>query len=581
LYPCIWLTSLNPSLIKEQIVLKMQYFKLLDSSMTILSKTFLDTGCRILFRILLVLFIMAFVLIKLQNVSFAQSQTDQWSNFVDLSNTPTASTYPYLIADKSGNVHVFWSEDVGGVTKNPILDADGTPMIDPMGRQINYLTNSGNTIFYAHWDGNNWSEPVDVQFSNTGLLQYPQAVVDNEGVLHLVWVAGEGLAAKVYYSKVFVSQADSANDWSQPVALVQPTLFAFYPMAIAADQSGGLHLLYTQLGDGPGVYVINSFDGGNTWSQPIPISTTFDPTGRTDGASTLQLTVDKKDRIYASWTRYDVTGNGREIYFAQSLDQGRTWSAPFQVAKWQPGWYEVDWLSVGVIGDEIHLTWEGSSRTANINERISHDGGQTWGSPSQIFPNLVGENGFSKMVVDNADQLHLLTVNRADPDSITNGLWYSTWSKNHWSDPILVGTQFGNLYNLVKRLKPSELEELLHGTLTGNGIRYPQAVVVNGNQLFAVVANEYDGEIWSSHTNLAAPFISPAPYPTPKPTSTPTPTSEPQSAYATTVPMQLPKIDLTNTSQPNPGESVFLGVIPAFLLVSILFLYAISHKTRI
>jgi len=48
-----------------------------------------------------------------------------------------------------------------------------------------------------------------------------------------------------------------------------------------------------------------------------------------------------------------------------------------------------------------------------LNERISLDGGQSWGANQRILPNLVGENGFANLVVDSSNQMHMLVVKEA------------------------------------------------------------------------------------------------------------------------------------------------------------------------
>jgi hypothetical protein len=155
-----------------------------------------------------------------------------------------------------------------------------------------------------------------------------------------------------------------------------------------------------------------------------------------EGVSNTRLVADGKGRLHATWTRFGADGNGKGIYYAQSRDFGRTWSKPLAVAVWQPGWYEVDWLAVGVVEDEIHLVWEGSDVIAFLNERISRDGGVTWSEPQRILPNLRGENGFADLVVDSANHLNLLVVLRGDPDAIAHGVLVRLW------DEIIGGIRF-------------------------------------------------------------------------------------------------------------------------------------------
>jgi len=75
----------------------------------------------------------------------------------------------------------------------------------------------------------------------------------------------------------------------------------------------------------------------------------------------MRIITDLKNRLHVTWTLYGEEGNGIAIYYSQSLDNGKTWSKPFEVAAWRPGWYETDWLVSGVLGDEIHLIWKVAS----------------------------------------------------------------------------------------------------------------------------------------------------------------------------------------------------------------------------
>jgi hypothetical protein len=423
--------------------------------------------------------------------------------------------------------------------------------------------------------------------NSAGLIEYPRAAVDQDGILHVVWGATEGQSVRIVYSRVPAINAVQNQEWSAPVVLVEQSLAAYYPFDIAVDSNGGVHLLYFQLGENPGVFVMNSSDGGGTWSSPIQLYQTQDPTGNGEGVSPTSLYIDEKNRMHATWTRYDTTGNGKAVYYAQSTDFGDTWSQPFEVAKWQPGWYETDWLSTGVVGDEIHLSWEGGE-VAYQNERISRDGGHTWSENQIILPNLVGENGFANYVVDSANLLHLLVVKRADPNSFAQGVWHTSWDEDHWNDPVLLGTRNLLLYEKASKLDPQSLETITRGTFTGNGLRYQMSAIVNGNQLFVVVVNEFDGEIWSTHTTLDAPYIPPKAYPMPAaqtdvpPSATPqitaAPTVQPEEALSATPPIQ--SVETAQESGNQTSDLVLTGVLPAGIIVIGIIAYFFFIKRR-
>ncbi len=528
-------------------------------------------------QLMLIMAVLGLPLPGLRQTAKAQNPGGNWTDFVNISQTATASTYPSLAADAAGNVHVLWSEDVGGRTKNWSFNRDGFPELDSRGNQINVLRDTGNTLYYTRWDGQKWHDPIDVQINPTGLVQYPESLVDLHGVLHAVWIGTEGSNGKLFYSQVPAGKAESAREWSKPTVLAESVLFAYYPVDIATDSTGRLHVVYAQGGAESGVYAVNSSDGGNTWSAPIPLYNTYDASGN-EGVSTMKLVTDGKGRLHVTWSRFGADGNGKGIYYAQSRDFGQTWSKPLAVAAWQPGWYEVDWLTVGAVGDEIHLVWEGSNTIAFLNERISRDGGVTWSEPQRILPNLRGENGFANLVVDSANQLHLLVVLRGDPDAIAHGVWYTLWERDHWRDPILLGVSNTGLYSTMGQLSPSSLRDMTRGALTGDGLRYQRTVAVNGNQLFVVVVNEWDGEIWSSHTTLPAPYIRPQPFSQPSVTPTlppvlkletvPTPTPTPRALISPT----------QGKEGSNAGDPILIGILPVLILVIGALVYVSTSK---
>ena len=510
--------------------------------------------------------------------AYAQSPDGKWSNFINISNTPTSSTYPCIVADKAGNVHVLWSEDVEGEVRNLLNNPDGTPAFDINGNRINYLTQSGNTLYYTRWDGEKWVDPVDVQIIPTGILEYPAADIDGDGTLHVIWVQTVTERASLYYSHVPVGEAEMARKWEKPIVLADQVLFSYYPADIKIDSTGIIHIIYSQLGEDPGLYSIDSTNGGNSWSTPVRLYQTYDPNGRAEGVSPVRLYIDAKNRLHATWTRYGSSGNGNAIYYSQSQDQGETWTTSLEVMSVKPGWYETDWLSIGVIGDEIHLVWEGGE-IAYLNERISHNGGLTWGPSQQILPNLRGENGFANLIVDSANQMHMFVVLRGDGFTLSNGVWYSTWDGVSWGEPILLGTMDPNLYNTAGQLNAEELTSKLRGSFTGNGIRYPQAVMVNGNIVLLVVVNEWDGEIWSTHTTLHVPEIPPQAYMLSSPIAT---AAEPTS---TKVVQSIPTeeniqevVQSPSISSVNQNNYIYLSLAPALLLIISVIIIAYIKK---
>lgn len=182
--------------------------------------------------------VLAGTLLVMSNlVTQAQSNDGDWSQPTLLFETVTPNMIfvPVVIADRSGQVHILW--DVG----------ESRPQL----------------IYYTHWNGLSWSEPVDIQASST--TSAPSATVDLNGTIHLLWSD----AHQLYYSRVSAGQAASARNWTKPAIIAEANQYA----RILADPTGRLHIVYP----GPeesGPYYQTSKDGGNTWSSPVNISPT-------------------------------------------------------------------------------------------------------------------------------------------------------------------------------------------------------------------------------------------------------------------------------------------------------------------
>jgi hypothetical protein len=153
-----------------------------------------------------------------------------WSEPV-LLNEQDAAT-PFIIADASGAVHVFWGSEG--------------------------LNGEQGAIFYRRLADGVWSETVDIIAPPTGSAAiYPSAVIDTKGYIHLVWVS-----SRLYYSRAHISQALQPRGWSTPY---QMTNNAVTNGTIQLGSDGSLNVLFGSRGGTPAVYLLKSEDSGDFW----------------------------------------------------------------------------------------------------------------------------------------------------------------------------------------------------------------------------------------------------------------------------------------------------------------------------
>ena len=347
----------------------------------------------------------------------AQSSTVDWEPPFTLSSTPQNSEYPAIVADRFGNVHVFWSEDVDGA---PFEDDKDHPQ-------------AGNAILYTRWDGVSWSRPVDILFIPDESRAGNVAVhVDANDELHAVW---EGLT-NFYYSHAPAWQASSAQAWSKPIVVATGSARSRWTSSILSDASGNLHIVYATGGNEAGIYHILSQDAGLTWGSPVKVSEPLDLLEKS--FSNAQVITDGANRLHAVWQTNQQAGYGQAVYYARSVDEGETWSPPLQLRYRGPGdtWVELPYLAVR--GEsELHLIYVNGSNVGRAH-RISTDAGQTWSEPRIIITELEGINGYVFPLVDGAGQMHLI-ANMRTRDQV-GGIFYARWLGDAWSraEPLVV-----------------------------------------------------------------------------------------------------------------------------------------------
>jgi hypothetical protein len=391
-----------------------------------------------------------------------------WSAPTNLSNTPQASAHPAAIADDFGYVHVFWSEEVGG---------------EPMGQDVS-ISNTGNTIYYARWDGASWLPPIDILYvPGESLAEWPRVAIDQDNMLHVVWTS----VLNVYYSNAPAWAADSARAWSEPVSLTDDSASAAWGTDIAVDPAGNVHVVYATGGAGAAMYYTRSFDDGATWESASQISSAYDPPDTRH--NTVQIISDSTGRLHVVWRSARLDSGEQTIHYARSLDGGITWNQPLEMATKDEFDFAVALPYLAEYRNaELHLIYADGPGSVGRFHRISSDGGATWSVPYHIITEMVGINGYVIPVVDGLGRMHLV-VNMRTLDTQTVGIYHARWLGSDWS-----------------QVEPVDVS--IHSA------HHPAAAVRLGAEIHVLYTQLDGGEIWHVRGMLpAVPLQTPAPLP--------------------------------------------------------------------
>jgi len=203
----------------------------------------------------------------------------QWLTFASRN-----SSYPVIIRDTIGHIHVVWNEDIFG--NNEIIHKKSTN------------------------NGNSWSNPQRLTYMKGDSI-YPAIAADAYGAIYVVWEERTHGDGEIY----FKSSVDGGISWGAPQRLTWSSGFAYQPKIEIVNtgffSTAEVHIVYM---DGTpsnyDVFYKKSTDNGWTWLPRVRISwspvETNHPTIRKDFLT---------DIINVAWAdRMNGVGNNQEIY---------------------------------------------------------------------------------------------------------------------------------------------------------------------------------------------------------------------------------------------------------------------------
>jgi len=436
------------------------------------------------------------------------------------------SAFAHLVADPYGRVHLIWSSGIVEGRNEEQVETD--------------------TIFYTVFDGEQWSQPVDILTAADYASAHSLALTADDHLL-IAWRARNGGSDDLRLSRAPLDTAGSAQAWETR------DLFAggVQRSDLFVDSAGRVHLVYAAHDPAYGVGHIGYFwsgDGGVTWTQGADLAS-IDPSRAVNAA--VQVYVDDLGTVHIVWSRHLAENSwmSHGVWYARSTDEGMTWSEPEEVF----GENKAAYPNLAKGGDEqrLYMTWlRGVGYKDSKYLRLSTDRGFTWGEPQLLFENLQGLNGTMPLVVDAAGAEYL--VMSGDTEGATKILFSQRSESGAWSMPV----------SLSAELHDSE---------------FPDAVILNGNQLHVVWNDFVEDDIYHVICTLDAPAIPPQPLPAAPvavgaEAAPPTRMLSPTSAAATLTPE--PGVTLLSAPQePGPDGAgtragpVLIGVLAAIVLV--------------
>ncbi len=197
--------------------------------------------------------------------SYSENSGKSWTQPLNLSKTPGVSSHPVLCIGQDKLVHAAWLDTTSGDQRPDIYAVHGSQ--DSFGRAYNV--------------------------SNTaGLSRSPDIAVQAQGRVYLVWM--DTSRAKQLWD-IYFARSEDNGAFSQPIYFDTPQ--DSLDPCLAIDDRNHLAVAWSDTSENPkapDIFVVQSGDGGATFTQPKNIS-------HTSGVSRYPSLVLLNDQILAVW----------------------------------------------------------------------------------------------------------------------------------------------------------------------------------------------------------------------------------------------------------------------------------------
>lgn len=327
------------------------------------------------------------------------TSTASWSPPLSVFSTASDILSTALVADLEGQLHAFWAQSIAG-TKDQV------------------------EIYYARWNGTEWSYIVSIINPPLGRAKELTAEIDPMGRIYVVWSGGA--AGEIYFSWANADLAGMSSEWASPIILPMVRPVGASP-DILIGENGLIYVSYSiPLNESRGIYLTTSDNGGESWSEPVQIVDGVATSMEIVGNVSLSMLASGELQVLF-WQFPPPDGvDMKALYYARSEDKGQTWSTPEEIVRSE---LVQSWIQD--FGAEIsYRIWQEIKNGVFVTYlETSADRGKNWTEPEN-FTDFASDLGISDLVLDHSGQIHLVQL--VDDANAGIVLQESVWDGKNW-----------------------------------------------------------------------------------------------------------------------------------------------------
>lgn len=279
-------------------------------------------------------------------------------------------------------------------------------------------------------DGKQWSLAEKVKFPFDTKGALPVLVAAPRGFIHLFW---QNVEKELIYAQAHSDNLKDPLAWGFQLAMSQNVL----TYNVAVDPQGILHLAYIRNKNGllgpAGVYYARSLDEGRSWSiEKLLYESQYFRTTKPEIAHIRVVVPDNAGdgRVYVTWDNTSL----KRIFTSTSADSGLNWSGAVQMkGPEDTGGYDMPFNGeMSLNGEKTLLLWEvgePGANQCNLYGQWSQDNGATWSEPDIILSNRSICPTGIDFLINEDDSLVALLSYAQGSPSLI------AWNGTAWSEP--------------------------------------------------------------------------------------------------------------------------------------------------
>ena len=263
--------------------------------------------------------------------------------------------------------------------------------------------------------GDAFQGPWRMNRSEFHFVDDPGVAIGQDGSIGVIWA--DHARHDLFFQRF---SPDGQRQLPAPVAVSRsPDVFSWLPrLVMSTVHPEHIYVLWQEIvfsggSHGGEIFFARSVDGGRSFQPPVNLSASLAGDGK-GRLSRKRWHNGSLDLIEGPGPVLHAAWTEYEgtLWTSRSLDGGKSFSAPVRVFD-QKSSAPARGPSVAARGDEVYIVWAvGEDDSADIHLSVSENAGQSFG-PAQIVAATVGHSDAPKIAADTSGMLHLVFAESA------------------------------------------------------------------------------------------------------------------------------------------------------------------------